>query len=522
MEYIGKFISNFKDLYQGINAATLTGAIDVVIVQQEDGTFLSSPFHVRFGKLGVLRSREKVSIFVATGVMPILRVRHSLFFLVQVVDIEINGEPVDIHMKLGESGEAFFVTEATGGVGLPYHLATSPIPPSLDEDIQSRSNGNVPVEKPADNTANLMANRDEGILTASSEHDLVLGMINKEFSAINVVPRGAFTLFVVLLVGPGPTQSTVFKAETVEAGQVECSFKPIEPDQSGLAESLLDLIPPPDMTEEERKRWRKKSRKKRSQLRRKMREAVKVSSESSCDVNVTDEMADEMPDESLGEGLMDDESPPPESAEVEQVPLCLPIVLLNQKTTCGQLVEPLCDFRLIFPSRHHPPFFFPLQVKFGHRKSHSFAGVGISLVTESKPAASSPENSDWAHNAIISRSIGPEFHFFSDTELEIKSPDGSRPATPFHSDTEFEVLFFRHFFLIVERFVHFSCYVRSARSGPKHLTWTWSLRDKLRTSLGVGVSCLALQSRSAVHRPQNPLPGQSVAMALLPSRRRKG
>lgn len=62
MEYIGKFISNFKDMYNGINAATLTGAIDVVIVQQENGTFLSSPFHVRFGKLGVLRSREKVQI----------------------------------------------------------------------------------------------------------------------------------------------------------------------------------------------------------------------------------------------------------------------------------------------------------------------------------------------------------------------------------------------------------------------------------------------------------------------------
>lgn len=27
------------------------------------------------------------------------------------VDIEINGEPVDLHMKLGDSGEAFFVQE---------------------------------------------------------------------------------------------------------------------------------------------------------------------------------------------------------------------------------------------------------------------------------------------------------------------------------------------------------------------------------------------------------------------------
>lgn len=27
------------------------------------------------------------------------------------VDIEINGEPVSLHMKLGENGEAFFVKE---------------------------------------------------------------------------------------------------------------------------------------------------------------------------------------------------------------------------------------------------------------------------------------------------------------------------------------------------------------------------------------------------------------------------
>lgn len=27
------------------------------------------------------------------------------------MDIEINGEPVDLHMKLGDNGEAFFVEE---------------------------------------------------------------------------------------------------------------------------------------------------------------------------------------------------------------------------------------------------------------------------------------------------------------------------------------------------------------------------------------------------------------------------
>ena len=59
-------IYNFKlyvcvqEFYSEINGATLTGAIDVVVVEQEDGTFKSSPFHVRFGKMGVLKAKEKI------------------------------------------------------------------------------------------------------------------------------------------------------------------------------------------------------------------------------------------------------------------------------------------------------------------------------------------------------------------------------------------------------------------------------------------------------------------------------
>lgn len=60
MNYIGKFFSNFREFYNEINSATLTGAIDIIIVKQKDGTHLCSPFHVRFGKIGVLKSREKV------------------------------------------------------------------------------------------------------------------------------------------------------------------------------------------------------------------------------------------------------------------------------------------------------------------------------------------------------------------------------------------------------------------------------------------------------------------------------
>nr|CAD7262278.1 unnamed protein product [Timema shepardi] len=105
---IGKLISNVKDFYREINPATLTGAIDVVVIEQPNGSFTCSPFHVRFGKLGVLRSKEKV------------------------VDIEINGEPLDIHMKLGESGEAFFVEEISeeelaSGKTVPSYMVCSPI-----------------------------------------------------------------------------------------------------------------------------------------------------------------------------------------------------------------------------------------------------------------------------------------------------------------------------------------------------------------------------------------------------------
>ncbi|XP_037956149.1 phosphatidate phosphatase LPIN1 isoform X2 [Teleopsis dalmanni] len=126
MNSLVKVFSNFREFYSEINGATLTGAIDVICVEQPDGEFQCSPFHVRFGKLGVLRSREKV------------------------VDIEINGEPVDIHMKLGETGEAFFVEECPEDdvEELPDNLATSPIPTSympnkFDHEIEIDPNDRI-------------------------------------------------------------------------------------------------------------------------------------------------------------------------------------------------------------------------------------------------------------------------------------------------------------------------------------------------------------------------------------------
>jgi phosphatidate phosphatase LPIN len=46
--------------YTELNPATLSGAIDIVVVEQESGEVVCSPFHVRFGKLKLLRPSDKV------------------------------------------------------------------------------------------------------------------------------------------------------------------------------------------------------------------------------------------------------------------------------------------------------------------------------------------------------------------------------------------------------------------------------------------------------------------------------
>ncbi|CAL9704199.1 unnamed protein product [Knipowitschia caucasica] len=112
MYLVASAFGTVRQMYRGLNPATLSGAIDVIVVQQPDGTFQSSPFHVRFGKLGVLRSSEIV------------------------VDIELNGEPVDLHMKLGDNGEAFF-GEENEELEVSAHLCTSPIPRGSEESPES-------------------------------------------------------------------------------------------------------------------------------------------------------------------------------------------------------------------------------------------------------------------------------------------------------------------------------------------------------------------------------------------------
>ena len=62
----------------------LLGAIDIVFVEQKDGRFKSTPFFIKFGKIGVLQSKEKV------------------------IYIEVNGKEIGRTMVLDDSGVASF------------------------------------------------------------------------------------------------------------------------------------------------------------------------------------------------------------------------------------------------------------------------------------------------------------------------------------------------------------------------------------------------------------------------------
>ncbi|KAG0595957.1 hypothetical protein M758_UG212300 [Ceratodon purpureus] len=64
------------------------GAVDIIVVQQQDGSYKSSPWYVKFGKFqGVLKRSEKV------------------------VNIAVNDEALKFHMFLDSTGEAYFLKD---------------------------------------------------------------------------------------------------------------------------------------------------------------------------------------------------------------------------------------------------------------------------------------------------------------------------------------------------------------------------------------------------------------------------
>ncbi|KAF2127859.1 nuclear elongation and deformation protein 1 [Dothidotthia symphoricarpi CBS 119687] len=101
MNYVRSLTGSVSKGWNSINPATLSGAIDAIVVEREDGSLACSPFHVRFGKYQILRPSDKK------------------------VEFRVNGHVQPYSMKLGEGGEAFFVFETSSAV--PEEMQTSPI-----------------------------------------------------------------------------------------------------------------------------------------------------------------------------------------------------------------------------------------------------------------------------------------------------------------------------------------------------------------------------------------------------------
>ncbi|XP_042891313.1 phosphatidate phosphatase LPIN2-like [Penaeus japonicus] len=411
MNYIGKFISNFKDFYNEINAATLTGAIDVVVVRQEDGSYISSPFHVRFGKMGVLRSREKV------------------------VDIEINGEPVDIHMKLGESGEAFFVQELEDSEEISPLLGTSPLPPSflqekldlaraedeesrprdsgVDESISS-SVGQQPVAGDVADTASLepAGAGDQGKSESPASHVHEAGddikIVSMKFSED---PKSEIGIVRIIRKTDAKVEKRDHGTQTVNNVILTTSSKKAEVNNQGKINNAKSL--PGDGAAQKRNniinegqgsktdgeetvRMNKSIRRKRKKRCNGKKSRPKSSGSQSSDTSTTSEVADinavlpngGSPGNQDGIFVMDD---------IEN----------NDKSG---------------PSTSTPT-------------SHMAQSSSMPLLREKSREEVVDE---WSGS--MSRSMGPDFHPFSDTDLSPPpSPSSSRPPTPIKSDTEYEV-----------------------------------------------------------------------------------
>lgn len=115
--YVGKFFTAVSAALE-FNTATLSGAIDIVVIEDDQGRRHCSPFHVRFGKLQLLKSRG----------IP--------------VDIELNGQRTGLRMLLGAAGEAYFYDPKYGQkhTGDKKHPDNHPSSPAvLAEELRAEA-----------------------------------------------------------------------------------------------------------------------------------------------------------------------------------------------------------------------------------------------------------------------------------------------------------------------------------------------------------------------------------------------
>ncbi|KAK8397853.1 hypothetical protein O3P69_004570 [Scylla paramamosain] len=335
---------------------------------------------------------------------------------IPIVDIEINGEPVDIHMKLGETGEAFFVEEVEEGDNVSPLLGTSPLPPSIlqnyqgsaeDFECQRHDSG---IDNSADSSTSVPKNINSGISspgdgveeeeTQSHQRTVILDDKTKEEdSELGVIKKVKKSVEKKDVRSSYAQTDESFKLSEVPKKGVKESASLKSPQKLGRNDtgsrrsSLLAEAHGSKTDGEETVRVSKNNRRKRKKRCYNKKQRPKSSGSQSSDTSTTSEVADlsaVVPPVANQEGIfvMDDV----DSSE-KSVPSSSPLT----KNMAQSASMPLL-----------------------HEKSRDEAVQ------------------EW--NSALSRSMGPDFHPFSDTDLSPPpSPSNSRPPTPIKSDTEYEV-----------------------------------------------------------------------------------
>ncbi|KFY11676.1 hypothetical protein V491_07109 [Pseudogymnoascus sp. VKM F-3775] len=123
MNYIRGISGSVFKTWNSINPSTLSGTIDVIVIEHEDGSLACSPFHVRFGKFSLLQPYEKK------------------------VEFRVNDVKQDYSMKLAEGGEAFFVFETSDNI--PEAMQTSPlVSPASSPSLQASASSVSALSEP--------------------------------------------------------------------------------------------------------------------------------------------------------------------------------------------------------------------------------------------------------------------------------------------------------------------------------------------------------------------------------------
>lgn len=109
-----------------VNPSTLTGALDIIIIEHPDGTLRSSPWHVRFGKLGLIHHTGKV------------------------ITIEINGHNAPFTMFVDSVGRgSFFATQGVSNKESEHRVYYPSMSGSVNirpNDVRSFLNNKSPVQ----------------------------------------------------------------------------------------------------------------------------------------------------------------------------------------------------------------------------------------------------------------------------------------------------------------------------------------------------------------------------------------